>query len=99
MTALAWIAHGREAEGQGALTEVTNPDALGRFETTKDVALPEGLLHAVIGVAVERDRPDLAATHYRALATSPLGSTVIGKLGSRTRPRAVLGRAAKRGAR
>ncbi len=99
LTAVAWIAQGRESEGQGALTDVTDPDSLARFETTGDVWLPEGLLHAVIGVAVERDRPDLAATHYRALAASPLGPTVIGKLGSRTRPRAASGRAVKRGAR
>jgi len=95
----------RRSSGSGftglcaALTEVTDPETLGRFETTKDVWLPEGLFHAVIGVAVEREQPELAATHYRALAASSLGSTAIGKLGARTRPRAPSGRTAKRGAK
>ena len=99
LTAVAWLAQGRDAEAQGSLTEVTDPETLGRFETTKDVWLPEGLFHAVIGVAVEREQPELAATHYRALAASSLGSTAIGKLGARTRPRAPSGRTAKRGAK
>ncbi len=99
LTAVAWIAQGRESEGQGALTEVTDPDALARFETTKDVWLPEGLLHAIVGVAVEREQPDLAATHYRALAASPLGPSALGKLGARARPHAPSGRTPKRGAK
>jgi hypothetical protein len=97
LTAVAWIAQGREAEGQGALSEVTDPEALARFETNKDVWLPEGLVHAVLGVAFERERPDVAATHYRALAQSPLGSSALGKLGSRAH--ATSGKAGKRGAR
>ncbi len=99
LTAVAWIAQGRESEGQGALTEVTDPDALARFEANKDIWLPEGLLHAIVGVAVERDQPELAATHYRELAASPLGATAVGKLGTRARPRAPSGRTPKRGAK
>jgi hypothetical protein len=99
LTAVAWIAQGRESEGQGALTEVTDPDALGGFEASRDVWLPEGLLHAIIGVAVEREQPDLAATHFRELAASPIGSTAVGKLGSRSRLRAASGRPSKRGAK
>jgi hypothetical protein len=97
LTALSWIAQGREAEGQGALSEVSDPEALARFETTKDVWLPQGLVHAVLAVAFERERPDVAANHYRALAQSPLGSSALGKLGSRAH--APFGKAGRRGAR
>ncbi len=99
LTAVAWMAQGREAEGQGALTDVTDADALLRFESSKDVWLPDGLLHAIVGVAVEREQPELAAQHYRELAAGPLGSTSVGKLGTRTRPRAPSARASKRGAK
>jgi hypothetical protein len=99
LTAVAWIAQGREAEGQGALSEVTDPDALDRFETNREVWLPEGLIHAIIGVAVERERPDSATAHFRALSESPLRESAIGKLAGRSRPRAASGRPAKRGAK
>ena len=88
LTALTWIAEGREAEGQGALSELSDPEALLRFETRKDVWLADGLLHAVLGLAFERERPDLSATHYQALAQSPLSATAIGKIASRSRQRA-----------
>ena len=96
LTAVAWLTQGREAEGQGALSEVTDTDALARFQASKDVWLPEGLLHAVLGLALERESPELAATHFRSLAESPLAATPIGKLGSRSRPRAAAGKAGKR---
>lgn|GEM_PF-5870735 len=95
LTAVAWITQGREAEGQGALSEVTDTEALARFQASKDVRLPEGLLHAVMGLALERESPELAATHFRSLEQSPLGATPIGKLGSRAR--AASGKAGKRG--
>lgn len=96
LTAVAWTAAGRDAEGQGALAEVTDLEALERFEGSKDVWLPEGLLHAVLALAAERERPDLSLTHYRALAQSPLAAGSIGKLASRTRARAASGKAGKR---
>jgi hypothetical protein len=96
---VAWIAAGREAEGQGALAEVTDLEALERFEKSQAVWLPEGLLDAVLGVAFERERSELAVTHFRALAASPLGATSIGKLGSRPHVRASSGKAGKRDAK
>jgi hypothetical protein len=96
LTAVAWITQGREAEGQGALSEVTDTDALARFETSKEVSLPDGLLHAVLGLALERESPEQAAAHFRSLAQSPLAATAIGKLGSRSRARAPSGKAGKR---
>jgi len=87
LTAVAWTAQGREAEGQGALSEVTDPDALLRFEARKDVWLPDGLFHAVMGLVFEHDRADLSATHYQALAQSPLAKTALGKLATRARQR------------
>lgn len=93
LTAVTWIAHGREAEGQGALAELGDPWALRSFETRKDVWLPEGLIHAVLGLALAGEKGDISASHYRALAAGPLASKALGKLGSRRRE------AAKRGAK
>jgi hypothetical protein len=87
LTAVAWISAGHEAEGQGALAEVGDRSALERFEKPGDVWLPAGMFHAVMGVALERERPDAAAAHYRALAEGPLANTPLGKLGARPRPR------------
>jgi hypothetical protein len=98
LTAVAWTAQGREAEGQGALNEVTDPGALLRFEARKDVWLPDGLFHAVMGLVFERDRADLSATHYQALAQSPLANTALAKLGTRARQRSA-GAKSKRGGR
>ncbi len=95
LTAVAWLAEGREAEGQGALADIGDPDGLSNFEGSKHVWLPEGLLHAVMGVAFEREQPELAATHFRAVAQSSLAATTIGKLATR----ATSGRAGKRGAK
>lgn len=95
LTAVAWISSGREAEGQGALGEVGDREALERFEQRGDVWLPDGLFHALMGVALERAQPEAAAAHYRALGQGPLGSSAVGKIG--VRPRAKDG--GKRGAR
>lgn len=97
LTALAWLVQGREAEGQGALRDVTDVAALSRFEQRKLVWLPEGLLHAVQAVALEREQPDAAAAHYQALATGPLAKTKLGQLASRAKGRAPNGKAAGRG--
>jgi hypothetical protein len=99
LTAVAWIAAGREAEGQGALAEVTDLEALERFQKSQAVWLPDGLLDAVLGIAFERERSELAVTHFRALAASPLGPTSIGKLASRPHQRAPSGKAGKRAAK
>jgi hypothetical protein len=93
LTAATWIAHGREAEGQGALAELNDPWALRRFETRREVWLAEGVMHAVLGLALEREKGDLSATHYRALAAGPLADKALGKIGSRRRE------AGKRGAK
>jgi tetratricopeptide (TPR) repeat protein len=85
LTAVAWIASGREAEGQGSLSELGDPWALRRFETLKEVSLPQGLIHAVLGLVFERDKGDQSATHYRALAESPLRDKPVGKIGARRR--------------
>ena len=101
LTAVAWTAAGRDAEGQGALSEVTDLEALERFEGSKAVWFPEGLLHAVLGLASERERPDLSLSHFRALAEGPLAATSIGKLANRSRSRAgaATGKAGKRDAK
>jgi hypothetical protein len=52
-----------------------------------------------LGVAFERERSELAVTHFRALAASPLGPTSIGKLASRPHPRVSSGKAGKRDAK
>lgn len=93
LSALTWITHGREAEGQGALAELSDPWALRRFEKPSAVWLPEGLVNALLGLALEREKGDLSATYYRALAEGPLANKAVGKIGTRRRE------AGKRGAR
>jgi hypothetical protein len=96
LTAVAWIANGREAEGQGALAEMGDPWALRRFEANKELWLPRGMLDAVLGLAFEREKAsDLSATHYKALAESPLRDKPVGKIGSRSRQRDPAKRGAK----
>jgi hypothetical protein len=87
LTAVAWLSQGREAEGQGALSELTDPDALTRFETRSEVWLPTGMFHAVMAVTLERTQPDASAKHYQALAETELAKTALGKLASRPRSR------------
>jgi hypothetical protein len=103
LTAVAWTAAGRDAEGQGALTEVTDLEALERFESSKVVWFPEGVLHAVLGLAAEHERPDLSLSHFRALAEGPLARTSLGKLANRSRSRTraggATGKAGKRDAK
>lgn len=96
LTALAWTAQGREAEGQGALSEVTDPDAVARLETSKEIWLPDGVLHAVMGLLLERERPGQAAAHFHAAANSGLSGTPLGKLGNRSRAPQPSGKARKR---
>lgn len=83
LTAVTWTAHGREAEGQGALSELSDPWALARFEKSKDVWLPAGLYQALMGLALERQSRELSLEHYRELAESPLGATKVGRLSAR----------------
>ena len=85
LTAVAWAAQGREAEAQGALGELTDLDALSRLQGGQNVWLPDGLLHAALGLALERTQPELSAKHYQALADGPLGKTAVGKLTLRAR--------------
>ena len=100
VTAVAWLSAGQEAEGQGALGEITDAEALKAFETSKAVWLPDGLISAVLGVALEREHPDLGAPYFKALAASPLATTAIGKLATRPRPtRAPASKPAKRAAK
>jgi hypothetical protein len=99
MTAVAWLAQGREAEAQGALSEVTDVSALKAFESGQDVWLPEGLWHAVMGVVLERAEPELSAAHFRAVAASPLVATAVGKLGNRGGKRPISGWPGKREAK
>jgi len=96
LTAVAWTSAGREAEGQGALGEVTDLEALERFASTRDVWLPEGMMDAVLGLAAERERPDLSVAHLRALAAGPLAKTNVGKLVNHSRARPTSGKAGKR---
>jgi hypothetical protein len=83
LTALAWIAQGREAEGQGVLSELVDPWALERFAKPAELCLPAPIFHAMMGLALERHKGDFSAEHYRALAESPLSSGPLGKLGTR----------------
>ncbi|HKY35933.1 MAG TPA: hypothetical protein VJN18_08345 [Polyangiaceae bacterium] len=85
LTALAFIAEGREAEGQGALSELSDVWSLERFEKPQEVWLPSGVFHAMLGLALERVRSELSADHYRQVAASTLGATAIGKVGTRRR--------------
>jgi hypothetical protein len=87
LTAVAWLSQGREAEGQGALSELSDPEALTRFETRKEVWLPAGVFHAFMAVTLERTQPDASAQHYQALAETELAKTALGKLASRPRSR------------
>jgi hypothetical protein len=96
LTAVTWLAQGHAAEAQGALGEVTDVEALIRLEARKDVKLPEGVFHALLGLALERERPELSLQHYQALSEGPLAKTAVGKLATRARAG---GRSAKRGAR
>ena len=93
LTAATWIAHGREAEGQGALAELADPWALAGFENRKEVWLPQGVILAVLALALERVKGDLSAGYYRTLASTPLAGKALGKIGSRRRE------AGKRGAK
>ncbi len=85
LTALAFIAEGREAEGQGALSELSDVWSLERFEKAQEVWLPSGVFHAMLGLALERVRSELSADHYRQVAAGPLAATAIGKVGTRRR--------------
>jgi hypothetical protein len=85
LTAVAWAAQGREAEAQGALAELTDPDTLSGAKLKQEVWFAEGLLHAALGIALERARPLEAAQHYQALAEGPLGKSAVGKLALRSR--------------
>lgn len=85
LTAVAWALQGREAEAQGALAELSDPESLTRFATGQRVWLAEGLLDAALGLALEQHRPDESARHYRALAEGPLGPGTLGKLALRAR--------------
>jgi hypothetical protein len=87
LTAVAWISAGREAEGQGALSELGEAEDLERFEKRSPVWLPQGIFHALMGLALERARPDASLVHYRALAIGPLAKAKVGQIGTRARPR------------
>jgi hypothetical protein len=87
LTALASIADGREAEGQGALSELSDVWALERFEKPQEVWLPSGVYHAMLGLALEREQAELSAEHYRRVAEGPLAGTAVGKVGARPRDR------------
>lgn len=93
LTALAWVSQGREAEGQGVLSELTDPWLLERFEKPAEVWLPRPVFHAMMGLALEGQKGDFSAEHYSAVAASPLAAGPLGKLGSRRKE------PAKRGAR
>lgn len=92
LTAVAWLAEGREAEAQGSLADLEDVEGLERLRGDGVVRLPEGLLDAALAVALERTDPDLSAQHYRALGQTPLGGGRLSKL--KARPQG-----AKRGAR
>jgi hypothetical protein len=88
LTAIAWALSGRDAEAQGALGELTDFASLTHPQLEREVWLPEGLLHAALGLALERTRPDESAKHYQALAAGPLGPSAVGKLALRARSKA-----------
>jgi hypothetical protein len=83
LSALTWVSQGREAEGQGALSELADPWSLARFESAPSIRLPDGLFHAIMGLALERHNPELSAERYRQLAASGLGAKAVGKISSR----------------
>lgn len=88
LTAVAWTSAGREAEGQGLLAEIGDVDELNRFEARKEVWLPDGMVHALLGLALETSRPEVSKQHYEALAKTALAKTSVGKLPARQRSRA-----------
>jgi hypothetical protein len=94
--AVAWVSQGHEAEGQGALSEVSDPAGLARFESRADVWLPDGMFHALMALTSERAQPEMAAKHYQALAGTDLAKTALGKLSTRPRLRSAAPTAAKR---
>jgi hypothetical protein len=98
LTAVTWFAQGRDAEGQGALGEVTDVDALIRLQKSQDVRLAAGVFDAVLGLTLEHEHPELSAAHYQALAEGPLAKTALSKLVTHGRARAP-SKPAKRGAR
>lgn len=85
LSAVAWAAQGREAEAQGALVELTDPDALASAKLKQEVWIADGLLHAALGLALEREHPEQSVKHYQALADGPLAKTAVGKLALRGR--------------
>lgn len=85
LNAVAWAAQGREAEAQGALVELTDPDSLTSAKLEQQVWMASGLLHAALGLFLERPYPDASAKHYQALAEGPLAKTAVGKLALRSR--------------
>jgi adenylosuccinate synthase len=87
LNAVAWAAQGREAEAQGALVELTDPDSLTSAKLEQEVWMASGLLHAALGLYLEREHPEASAKHYQALAEGPLARTAVGKLALRTRTR------------
>jgi tetratricopeptide (TPR) repeat protein len=89
LTAVTWLTQGREAEAQAALGEVSDVDALVRLEARRDVQLPDGLFHALLGVVLEHAQPELSLKHYQALAEGPLAKNAVGKLAARGRARPV----------
>jgi tetratricopeptide (TPR) repeat protein len=88
LTAVAWASAGREAEGQGLLAEIGDVDELARFEARQEVWLPDGMFHALLGLALETSRPEISRQHYEALAKTALAKTSVGKLPGRSRSRA-----------
>jgi len=96
LTAVAWVSSGREAEGQGALAEIGDLDALSSFETRKDVWLPSGVFHALLGLALETSQPEASRQHYEALAKTALAKTSVGKIATRPRTRAPSPKAKRR---
>jgi hypothetical protein len=83
LTAVVWLADGRAAEAQGALAEVKDAEGLVRFRGNQLVWLPDGLLDAALAVSLEREQPELAAEHYRALVQTPLGAGKLARLRAR----------------
>lgn len=87
LTALAWVASGREAEGQGALAELGDIDELARLEGRKAVWLPDGMFHALLGLSLENSRPDAAQERYELLSRTALAGTAVGKVAGRPHAR------------
>jgi tetratricopeptide (TPR) repeat protein len=58
LTGYAWIAQGRQAEGHGALAEISRPSELELIQKRGDIWLPQGLLSAVVArIGAVRARP------------------------------------------